>query len=79
MDSKMNERIRKLACDAAMVEVVCSQKSVKVHYPKNFEKFAALIIRECIEQVWYTRENVIDSNISEVIKERIKEHFGVEE
>lgn len=44
----------------------------------NIEKFAELIVRECMEQVWYTRENVMDSNISEVIKERIKEHFGVE-
>jgi predicted transcriptional regulator len=44
----MNERIRQLARDSYMVEVVCSQKSVKVNYPKNFEKFAELIVRECI-------------------------------
>jgi hypothetical protein len=44
----MNERIRQLARDSYMVEVVCSQKSVKVNYPKNFEKFAELIVRECM-------------------------------
>jgi len=44
----MNERIRQLARDSHMVEVVCSQKSVKVNYPKNFEKFAELIIKECL-------------------------------
>ena len=44
----MNERIRQLARDSYMVEVVCSQKSVKVNYPKNFEKFAELIVRECL-------------------------------
>jgi hypothetical protein len=46
----MNERIRQLARDSHMVEVVCSQKSVKVNYPKNFEKFAELIVRECMAQ-----------------------------
>jgi hypothetical protein len=43
------------------------------------EKFAELIVKECMEQVWYTREDGINGNVSEVIKDRIKEHFGVEE
>jgi hypothetical protein len=43
------------------------------------QKFAELIVRECMEQVWYTREDGINGNVSEVIKERMKEHFGVEE
>ena len=43
------------------------------------EKFAELIVKECMEQVWYTREDGINGNVSEVIKERIKQHFGVEE
>jgi hypothetical protein len=52
----------------------------KVEVPKAFiDKFAELIVRECIEQVWYSREDGINGNISEVIKDRIKEHFGVEE
>lgn len=42
-------------------------------------KFAELIVRECMEQVWYTREDGINGNISQVIKDRIKEHFGVED
>lgn len=42
-------------------------------------KFAELIIKECIEQVWYSREDYINENISEVIKQRMKQHFGVEE
>ena len=42
------------------------------------EKYAELIVRECIEQVWYTREDGINGNVSQVIKDRIKEHFGVE-
>jgi hypothetical protein len=43
------------------------------------EKFAELIVKECMEQVWYTREDGINGNVSEVIKDRIKQHFGVEE
>jgi hypothetical protein len=42
-------------------------------------KFAELIVRECMEQVWYTREDGINGNVSEVIKDRMKQHFGVEE
>ena len=42
------------------------------------ERFAELIVRECMEQVWYTREDGINGNVSEVIKDRIKQHFGVD-
>ena len=71
----MNERIRELI----------KQHGVNItidglgYGEGNVEKFAELIVRECIEQVWYTREDGINGNISEVIKERMKEHFGVEE
>jgi hypothetical protein len=41
--------------------------------------FADLIVKECMEQVWYTREDGINGNVSEAIKDRIKQHFGVEE
>ena len=43
------------------------------------EKFAELIVKECMEQVWHTREDGINGNISEVIKARMKQNFGVEE
>jgi hypothetical protein len=43
------------------------------------KKFAELIVQECIEQVWYSREDGINGNVSEVIKDRIKKHFGVSE
>jgi hypothetical protein len=42
-------------------------------------KFAELIVRECMDQVWYTREDGINGNVSQVIKDRIKQHFGVEQ
>ncbi len=43
------------------------------------ERFAELIVSECMDQVWYTREDMMNENISQVIKDRIKQHFGVEE
>ena len=67
----MNERIRKLAKESGL--------SISQAYRAEFNKFAELIVRECMEQVWYTREDGINGNVSEVIKDRIKQHFGVEE
>lgn len=71
----MNQRFENLA-EEAMVHV----PGAKGLHTRSFslEKFAELIVRECMEQVWYTREDGINGNISEVIKDRIKQHFGVE-
>jgi hypothetical protein len=54
---------------------------VSVHKQKVWDRylFAELIVQECMEQVWHTREDSINGNVSEVIKERLKQHFGVEE
>lgn len=43
------------------------------------DRFAELIVQECMEQVHYTRTDMINDNISQVIKERMAKHFGVEE
>lgn len=84
----MNERITELAEQATYNMEFTSEGGLlettngEITYdiPAEFiEKFAELIVRECMEQVWYTREDGINGNISEVIKERMKKHFGVEE
>lgn len=67
----MNERIKQLAEQA-------SDKWLGGEFFDR-EKFAQLIVKECLEQVWYTSEDNINGNISEVIKDRIKQRFGVEE
>lgn len=69
----MNERIKELAHEAGLPTY--NPDGI----PTKLEKFAELIVRECMEQVWYTREDGINGNVSEVIKERMKQHFGVEE
>lgn len=73
----MNERIRALAEQCVVVKYHSNGLSYEAGFDR--EKFAESIINECIEQVWYTREDVINGNISEVIKERIRQQFGVKE
>ena len=82
----MNERIKSLLveCGAELVKGTHNGRTgTAVNLPVgrmfDFEKFAELIVRECVEQVWYSREDGINGNISQVIKDRIKQHFGVED
>ena len=67
----MNERIKKLAEQAGM-NIVDDKFST---YGKFAEKFAELIVRECID-------TVLDSSVEYAtrpqIAEELKEHFGVE-
>jgi hypothetical protein len=73
----MNERIKELYKEAGLV--MNNPMAYEQWYLDSLVKFAELIVKECMEQVWYSREDGINGNISEVIKERMKEHFGVEE
>jgi hypothetical protein len=75
----MNERIEKLAKKTGLL----GRKFMFGQYyddelTDEQKKFAKLIVQECMEQVWYNREDSINGNVSEVIKDRIKQHFGVE-
>lgn len=71
----MNERIKELA----------KQNDVNItidgmgYGEGNIERLVELVINECMEQVWYTREEMIDETISKNIRARIAKHFGVEE
>ena len=79
----MNERIEKLGEQADLLGEFTPTKIpgryVGYITEEQILKFAELIVRECMEQVWYTREDGINGNVSLVIKDRIKQHFGVEE
>lgn len=81
----MNKRIRDLAITGGIYDCICDPyDKLKNGDPYSsvmidLERFAEKIVKECMEQVWYTREDSINGNISEVIKERMKQHFGVEE
>ena len=72
----MNERIQELAYQAEEYADTMVDGGSEFH-PVFVRKFAELIVVECMEQVWYTREDGINGNVSEVIKERMVKHFGV--
>jgi hypothetical protein len=92
----MNERIEKLAVEArqyAFGEVENSQDPTEwstKYYNEMFEqKFAELIVRECIDKIETYRIPVGNSAAGEMacewtydalkeIRDEIKEHFGVE-
>ena len=67
MGSKMNERIRELAEQAGMAEAADVRGGYI--YPPGMEKFAELIIQECL--------GLLGSEC-EYGKSHIKQHFGVE-
>ena len=43
------------------------------------EKFAELIVRECAEVIFETPVKYTEIDIIHIIRDRVKEHFGVEE
>ena len=42
-------------------------------------KFAELIVRECAEVIFETPVKYTEIDIMHIIRDRVKEHFGVEE
>jgi len=70
----MNERIRQLAEQAGLEfddDLVLEPEAIYYTTQKDLEKFAELIVKECIE---YCGEN-----LSKTVGGALKIHFGVEE
>ena len=81
----MNERIRELA-KQANVKPMYSPQGFDPRYlfeQEELEKFAELIVRECIEIVKPCKCGCCDGEpegiITDTIIKQIKKHFGVEE
>ena len=82
----MNERIRELAEQANLWRILNSYSwefgncDAEKDCGEELEKFAELIVRECIRvpyDMWDKAE--LNADIAVKIEHRIKEHFGVEE
>ncbi len=76
----MNERIRQLIEQATdTIEIVNPDTGI-THYREFFdkEKFAELIVRECVD-IAYKYDEPKLSGPGMIIGNRIEEHFGVEE
>ena len=68
----MNERIEKMMLEAT--------KDIPQGYyvpPQYFEKFAELIVRECAEVIFETPVKYTEIDIMHIIRDRVKENFGV--
>jgi hypothetical protein len=86
----MNERIKELARKANMVEVEYSPGFPDIRYPKNFEKFAELIVQECVTIIKHgidhteyphpndTEKSMIEMKAQMWCRDAIKEHFGLD-
>ena len=74
----MNEQIKQLALEAKLPSHVL-EYGTELCLAPHLEKFAELIVGECMEQVWYTREEMFDDTIIRNIRARMAKHFGVEE
>jgi hypothetical protein len=79
----MNERIKKLYAQAD--KFAKENRTQNIAAPGNnyfelfHEKFAELIIRECGNIAWKHTPDTEDLEYSHLIKDKILEHFGVEE
>lgn len=72
----MNERIRELLLKAASDY----NDANGVFIPDDFvEKFAELIVEECIREIGYKSVELLDIDFYPHYQERLKKHFGVEE
>jgi len=77
----MNERIRELAKQAMVFSSENGGWRISTHVPNDFqEKFAELIVRECIETLRLVPYNSDREFGDEVIyQDAVKRHFGIEE
>lgn len=74
----MNERIKELAEQANLITHKVPNGLAHLHTEQDVEKFAELIVRECI-QVCNSRAGNSDYNTGRMhCASDIKEHFGIE-
>ena len=82
----MNEKIKELAKQAGgRIRNVCYGHGdyvdeFQLSKSKNIEKFAELIIQECIEQCYagYDSKEDWDKDVRWAVIDQIKKHFGIE-
>jgi hypothetical protein len=74
----MNERIKELMEEAGIYDFVVESMGIN----EEMEKFAELIVRECMAQCYKVEADDEFSGISVdalLCREEIRKHFGVEE
>lgn len=79
----MNDRIEKLGEQADLLGE-CTPTKIPGRYvgyitEEQILKFAELIVRKCAKVAWYHTPDSEELEYSHLIKDKILEHFGVEE
>ena len=75
----MNERIKELQIQAEAAADEIFDRKGKMYGEIVMEKFAELIVRECMTIGFNTVYKVDDDSAAVAVYQNIKEHFGVEE
>jgi len=73
---RMNARIQELAeqCTVSCID----GRGVELN-EIDVEKFAELIVRECVKEIGYKSVDLLDIDFYPHYQERLKKHFGVKE
>ena len=74
----MNERIRELHNLACRIDMEQHPGAIP-DGERIQQKFAQLIVRECIREIGYKSVELLDIDFYPHYQERLKKHFGVEE
>jgi len=84
----MNERIRKLMEEVVHIEIDPDSKMETIYTcgPEDFEVFAELIVRDCLDQIESRRSSGENSDQWTITRDMcyhnmiagLKQHFGVE-
>ena len=75
----MNERIRELAKQTGYIWHASGDPQIYEFTPEKLEKFAELIVRECVRYFNEDYQRDFDTLWREDLTKGIKEHFGVKE
>ena len=75
----MNERIRELAKQTGYIWHASGDPKVYEFTPEKLDKFAELIVAECLDIVEDEDDGSMDTKAVRWAMIRIKKHFGVEE
>jgi hypothetical protein len=75
----MNERIEELWSQAGGHYNSGNQHTWPEYTIGDPDKFAELIIKECAKVAWHNTPETDELEYSHLIKDKILEHFGVEE
>jgi len=75
----MNEKIKEFALQAGIVYEKRPELDVWIAFNIELEKFAELIVQECIAKYNEWAEHSTDKTSFVMAQHNVKKHFGVEE